>query len=150
MNKHYENTKLNHVIFCFLLVKLFFAILYLYPYSSDFFLVFAYLLPWSFFIISIFAPNGLLFFTLALLVFCLFFVSMVLLLMNNRSAGFASIVLIILCLLDAISPMVSALFPFFGILRFVFNIALVLMLVVLRRSRPGSPTITHDIDPTKI
>lgn len=76
-------------------------------------------------------------------------VFLLILVINKRGAKIASIILIVYNSLDALyclPVLFSAPLLTFG---FVYNLVLIVLLVLLRRSRPGAPTVTN-IDPTEV
>ena len=93
-------------------------------------------------IIAALSESKILFFIT--LLFCLaYWVFFVLLCINRKSAGFASVGILLFCLLDL--PFTLSAFSFvqeflYFTLSIVFNLTIVIMLLILRRSRTGVPT----------
>ena len=83
---------------------------------------------------------------LASLSFLVFFIMLT---VNRKGAGVASIGLLVYSMLDALATLPNLLTTPIYVLGFVFNLSIVILLVLLRRSRPGAPTVTN-IDPSEV
>lgn len=158
MKKHFENIALRYVVFGFLALKIIstVSLVTLFGPLGPFALHCIWPLLSLFALLSLGGQGVFLFLFSACVLFLLLILSAILLLINRRGAGFGSILSMVFCSLDILFTA-----PFYwgittlGILAcflvsLIFNITIIIMLIVLRRSRPGCPTIIHNIDPTKI
>ena len=151
MKKTFENTRLLYVI----LLLLFFKVLATFlVVTSDILGSFSCFLFWIPLIIALFSPSPFVawsFVAGAILLVSLFLVCCALLLANKKGAGFASIVLIAICGIDAFLGIfsLSSLF-FFSFLHIAFGVFLVFMLLQLRKPDSEDPKSVEDIDLSKL
>ena len=88
-------------------------------------------------------------FCILILAVMTYLVVFIMLAVNRKGAGVASIGLLVYSMLDALATLPQLVVTPIYALGFVFNLSIVILLVLLRRSRPGAPTVTN-IDPSEV
>lgn len=140
MKKHFENSVLKYVICGFILFKIICTVFF--SDRSLFLFSFGHTCPWwASHMLEIIHPSTLLYKVCLLCYFGLLPLLVlygILLLINRKSAGFASVMLIFVCIADIglIPPFILTNdLPIHYPLSISFNLVTVLMLLLLRRSK---------------